>query len=155
MFPVSGYDMRTNLSMEYGSNGTYATDLFSQVAVQTIRQHDQNQPLFMYLAHLAPHAGNDYEPLQAPEDELAKFAYISDGKRRKYAAMVSRLDTGIGEVVNALGETGMLSNTIVLFFCDNGAPTHGQHSNAGSNYPFKGVRFTNNAHLCICPRVRM
>lgn len=141
MFPVSGYDMRKNLSMEYGTKGTYATDLFTQVAVETIRQHDQSKPLFMYLAHLSPHAGNDYDPLQAPEDELAKFAYINDEKRRKYAAMVSRLDTGIGEVVNALSDTGMLANTIVLFFCDNGAPTIGQHSNAGSNHPFRGVSY--------------
>lgn len=139
MFSVSGYDMRKNLSINYDSNGIYATDLFTQVAVDTIRQHDQNRPLFMYLAHLSPHAANDNDPLQVPNDELEKFTYILDENRRKYAAMVSRLDTGIGKVVSALNDSGMLSNTIILFFCDNGAPTIGQHSNSGSNYPFRGV----------------
>lgn len=140
MFPVSGYDMRKNLSINYDTNGIYATDLFTQVAVDTIREHNQNQPLFMYLAHLSPHAGNDDDPLQVPDDELEKFSYIANENRRKYAAMVSRLDAGVGHVVSALNDSGMLSNTIILFFCDNGAPTIGQHSNAGSNYPFRGVR---------------
>lgn len=140
MFPTSGYDMRKNLSFSYDTNGTYATDLFTQVAVDTIRNHNQERPLFMYVAHLSPHAGNDADPLQAPADELEKFSYISNENRTKYAAMVSKLDAGIGKIVSALNENDMLSNTIILFFCDNGAPTVGQHSNAGSNYPFRGVK---------------
>lgn len=131
--------MRKNLTIHRETKGIYATDLFTDVAVDTILNHDQKKPLFMYLPHLAPHAGNEYDPLQAPDDELAKYDFISDPNRRKYAAMVSRLDTGIGKVVGALKKSGMLENSIIVFFCDNGAPTLGQHSNAGSNAPLKGV----------------
>lgn len=131
--------MRKNLSMDYDHIGTYATDLFSDVAADQIRNHPVDVPLFMYLAHLAPHAANAGDPLQVPDDELAQFEYISNEKRRKYAAMVSRMDKGIGKVVAALNEKDMLSNSVILFFCDNGAPIVGEHSNEGSNYPFRGV----------------
>lgn len=37
-----------------------------------------------------------------------------------YAAMIDRMDQGIGKVVKALEETGTLDNTLVLFLQDNG-----------------------------------
>jgi arylsulfatase A-like enzyme len=55
------------------------------------------------------------------------------------AAMVSKLDQSVGEVMAALRTKGMLHNSIVLFMSDNGAPTFGIHSNRGSNFPLKGV----------------
>jgi len=38
-----------------------------------------------------------------------------------YAAMISRMDKGIGKIVNRLEEKGMLDNTFILFLQDNGA----------------------------------
>ncbi|HEU4902085.1 MAG TPA: arylsulfatase [Flavisolibacter sp.] len=38
-----------------------------------------------------------------------------------HAAMVDRMDKGIGEIINALKETGRLENTLILFLSDNGA----------------------------------
>ncbi len=37
-----------------------------------------------------------------------------------YAAMVDRMDRGIGRLIDALKETGQYENTLVLFFQDNG-----------------------------------
>ena len=37
-----------------------------------------------------------------------------------HAAMVDRMDQGIGQVINALRETGQLDNTLILFMSDNG-----------------------------------
>lgn len=37
-----------------------------------------------------------------------------------YAAMVDRMDQGIGKVIRALEETGQLENTLILFLADNG-----------------------------------
>lgn len=53
---------------------------------------------------------------------------------------VSVLDDSVGKVVNALREKQMLDNTVIVFFCDNGAPIEGMYSNGGSNSPFRGVR---------------
>jgi arylsulfatase len=38
-----------------------------------------------------------------------------------YAAMIDRMDQGIGRVMRALEETGMSENTLILFLSDNGA----------------------------------
>lgn len=131
--------MRTNFNMHYETKGKYATDLFGEKAAETILNHNNSNPMFMYMAHLAPHTANEFDPLQAPIDEISKFSYIKDPKRRRYAAMVSRMDASVGKVVAALEKNNMLENSIVLFFCDNGAPSIGDHSNSGSNHPFKGV----------------
>lgn len=53
--------------------------------------------------------------------------------------MISIMDRGIGQIVTALKTKGILENTVILFIADNGAPSIGQHTNAGSNYPFRGV----------------
>lgn len=135
-----GHDFRDNLKPVCDRNGTYVTDLLTEAAVKRIHDHDyQKKPLFMLLSHLAPHSGNDDDPLQAPEEEIAKFAYIEDPRRRKYAAMVSKLDESVGHVVEVLSRKGVLNNTILLFLSDNGGPTQGMHSTTASNYPLRGV----------------
>lgn len=115
-----GYDMRRNLEMTNDLKGKYATDLFNNEAVNLIRNHDVSQPLFLLLTHLAPHAGNEDKPMEAPEDVIKKFEYIKDEKRRTLAAMISVMDDGVGKVVKAIKEKGILDNTIIMFMSDNG-----------------------------------
>jgi len=55
-------------------------------------------------------------------------------------AMVSKLDESVGHIVRTLMETEMLSNSIIIFISDNGAPSIGEFQNWGSNYPLRGVR---------------
>lgn len=131
--------MRRNINLAWDTQGQYATDLFTDVAVEKIQKHNQSQPLFLYLSHLAAHAGNVELTRQAPEEEIAKFAYIKDPKRRAYAAVMSKLDESVGRVMTALKNTGMLANSVIVFAADNGAPVVGELHNAGSNYPLRGV----------------
>lgn len=56
--------------------------------------------------------------------------------------MISKLDESVGKVVESLKQNGMLENSIIMFFSDNGAPTGGLFQNSGSNYPLRGVRRT-------------
>ncbi|XP_011179349.2 arylsulfatase B [Zeugodacus cucurbitae] len=137
----AGLDFRRDLSPWPEADGLYATDVFTQEAERVIYQHDAAaKPLFLLMSHLAVHTGNENNPMQAPEEEVEKFSHISDKKRRTYAGMISRLDDSVGRVVRALSNKGMLNNSIVLLYSDNGAPTVGIHSNAGSNYPFRGQK---------------
>lgn len=73
-------------------------------------------------------------------DEIEKFSFISDISRRKHAAMVSLLDKSIGQVITEFNIMGMLNNSIIVFFSDNGAPTTPPiEKNPGSNFPLRGV----------------
>lgn len=151
-----GHDLRRNF--EVANDMGYATELFTSEAVRTIQKHDKSKPLFLLLNHLATHTGNEDFPLQAPQEEIDKFSYISDPRRRTLAgqkcffirlefdfqfhftAMVSILDKGVGAVVKALKDSGMLENTVVVFYSDNGGLTTGPKSSSASNHPLRGVK---------------
>lgn len=137
---MNGYDLRKNGSVTYDYLGEYATDVFSRAAVECINSHNTDNPLFLYLSHLAVHSGNNVFRNIAPNEEIKKFKYIKDFNRRQYAAAVSILDKGVGQVITALRNRDMLENSIIVWISDNGAPVKGLLTNHGSNYPFRGVR---------------
>lgn len=110
---------------------TYLTDYFSEQGAAFVRRH-QDKSWFLFLSYNAPHS-----PMVAREDKLQKYAHIEDRGRRQLVAMMDSLDEGIGQVLDALVETGQLENTIVWFLSDNGAPTHINHSR---NDPFSGLK---------------
>lgn len=79
------------MDVDWDAEGKYSTTLFTEEAVKLIREHDTKDPMFMYMAHLAPHTGNDEDPLQAPDEEIAKFAHIADPERRVYAGKGNKM----------------------------------------------------------------
>lgn len=100
----------------------YLTDALSREAVDFVRRK-ADQPFFLYLAYNAPHS-----PLQATEEYLKRYAHIQDEQRRTYAAMVSAVDDGVGDLLDTLEDLGIADNTIVFFLSDNGGP-----ENKGAN----------------------
>ncbi|XP_070387965.1 arylsulfatase B-like isoform X3 [Dermacentor albipictus] len=66
-------------------DGKYSTTLFTERAVSIISNRDKSKPLFLYLAHQASHSGINPNPLQAPEENVAKFPYIGQPDRTTYA----------------------------------------------------------------------
>ncbi|XP_015930738.1 arylsulfatase B [Parasteatoda tepidariorum] len=129
-----GVDLQDNATPVKNMRGRYATEVFTEKAVNFIENHNESFPLFLYMAHLAPHTGNDYMPLQAPLRLIYKNAQIQDPKRRIYAGMISALDESIGKTVEALSKRGFLNNTIIIFASDNGG------LNKESNWPFRGLK---------------
>lgn len=113
----------------------YLTDAFSREAVQFIRRNKAN-PFFLYLAYNAPHS-----PMQATEKYLNRFPDIKDPKRKTYAAMVSAVDDGVGNILNTLDELGLTRNTIVVFLSDNGGPEQDNGSDNGALRGGKGSLF--------------
>lgn len=93
----------------------YDNSLFGAEAVRLVREHNQETPLFLYLAFTAPHT-----PFQAPQEYIDRFAHIEDENRRIYAAMIAVIDDEVGRLVAALDESGMRENTLIVFHSDNG-----------------------------------
>ncbi|XP_076368527.1 arylsulfatase B-like isoform X1 [Tachypleus tridentatus] len=137
-----GLDFRHNLSLVTDALGKYATELFTDHAIDIIQKHNKSRPLFLYLAHLAVHSANPYNPLQAPSKYIKRFPHIKDRNRRIFAGMASALDDSVGRVIDNLRNQGMLQNSIVVFTTDNGGPAAGFNQNAASNWPLRGVKFT-------------
>ena len=94
-------------------------------------------------------------PLPPIQDEGRKWDRLSNedkafqsAKMAVHAAMVDRIDQGIGNIVSVLRQTGQLDNTVLFFLSDNGAspevpqqPGYDRSSQtrAGRNIRYKGI----------------
>lgn len=111
----------------------YATDLLGAEAARFVREAPAGKPWFLYLPFNAPHS-----PFQAKPEDLQKYAHLKQPNRRAYAAMVDCLDQAIGRVLAAVEARADATNTLVLFFSDNGGiPRVGS-----SNHPWRGAKLT-------------
>jgi arylsulfatase A-like enzyme len=121
----------------------YYTDELAAKAVEIIRRDAAaQQPFFLYLAFNAPHY-----PLEAPFELVSKYRkrFPDRGLFAIFAAMVDRLDTGIGRVLAALDELKISENTLVVFTSDNGPSAelnaYGPEGADYSNGPLRGYKF--------------
>ena len=109
----------------------YLTDAFTREASEFIDKH-AGSPFFLYLAYNAPHLPN-----YATQEYLDRVSNIPDPQRRAHAAMIVALDDGVGQVMQTLANHNLLSNTLIIFLSDNGAPDVTWVSNS----PFRGYKF--------------
>ncbi len=103
----------------------YLTEEFSDEAVEFV-ERNKKEPFFLFLSYNAPHT-----PLQATQKYLDRFPNIENKKRKTYAAMVSAVDDGVGQVLDKLKELKLEENTIIVFLSDNGGPESKNGSNNG------------------------
>ncbi len=122
----------------------YSADLIWQQARAFVRDH-KDEPFFLYAPTTVPHLA-----LQVPEDSLKEYAgqwddppypggrgYLPHFKpRAAYAAMITRMDREIGDLMKLVSELGLDKNTVFVFTSDNG-PLHGRHEgHAGTDATF-------------------
>nr|XP_039268997.1 arylsulfatase J-like [Styela clava] len=125
------YDSQFGPTMNYF--GKYSTDIYSDKASDIITRHNKSKPLFLYLAHQAPHA-----PLENPPGLSNHYGHISNKNRRIYARMVSYMDKSICKLERNLKKASLWDNTIFIFSTDNGGtPFFG-----GNNWPLRGTKKT-------------
>ena len=108
----------------------YLTDLLSDQAVEFVsRPHAK--PFFLSLQYTAPHS-----PWEGPEDEAIGHTthgtgpMTNGGSLTIFAAMMKRMDAGIGRVLKALDRANLARQTLVIFTSDNGGERY------SFNWPF-------------------
>ncbi len=120
----------------------YTTDLIADEAVECINSYSKQSPYFLYVSFNAPHS-----PYMVPDDELysmipqEEFEKLAPKDRNgwTYRAMVSRMDKGIGRIIDALEKSGQADNTVIIFMSDNGGvPNMEPYS---TNKPLRGSKF--------------
>ncbi len=122
-------------------------------------EEDDKRPFFLYWCSADPHRGGgpdgfanhnedpNYYPgvtqvKYRPEDVIVP-PWLNDTSttRRElaeYYQSISRLDQGVGKLMDALEETGHADDTLVMFLSDNGPPWPGAKTNlyqSGMNLP--------------------
>lgn len=119
---------------------TFAPDLIHEGAKDFIRENSSGKPFFAFLSYTLPHAElcvpqdsiwNTYRERfkDAPEDYRAWYDngdyYTSLHPMTSFAAMVSRLDGYVGEIVELVDSLGINDNTLIIFTSDNGPHREG------------------------------
>lgn len=151
---------------DYIANGIHSSELFVDKAIELLKQHDPSKNFYMNVAFLAPHdprtmpekframySPDDMElpPNFLPEppiplgvqdirDERLAAAPRQPGEIRQhicdYHGIVSHLDAEIGRLLDALKETGMYDDTLVILAGDNGLAV-GEHGLMGKQNVFE------------------
>lgn len=125
---------------ENGGRKAYSQDMIHEQAMQFIRTNKE-KPFFAMLTYTLPHAelnlphDSIYQMYENAFEEVpynAKSSYYpSEKPYASFAAMVSRLDKYVGEVMAELKKLGLDKNTIIIFTSDNGP-----HREGGANPDF-------------------
>jgi arylsulfatase A-like enzyme len=116
-FPEYLYNDDTRFQLPGNTNGAqriYAQDLIINEALSWLRTH-KTQPFFLFFAVTLPHGKYEISDLGPYKDKPWTDT------ERKYAAMVTRLDTDVGRLLSLLKEMNLDGRTLVMFAGDNGS----------------------------------
>ena len=131
---------------DYSKRTAYSAELIHREAMRWTDAQSADRPFFGLLTYTLPHA-----ELAQPDDSLLesyrrKFTEDFDwggqeGSRynavththAQFAAMITRLDGYVGEILDLLDRKGLSDNTIVVFTSDNGP-----HEEGGADPAFFG-----------------
>ncbi len=124
---------------DYENRAQYTSDIIHQYALDWIDRQTDDKPFLGIFTYTLPHAElwqpNDSlvqkytEKFQGQDDayrgNFRSWYYRNYGKHAQFAAMVSRLDAQVGEIMDKLKEKGFDDNTLVIFTSDNGPHEEG------------------------------
>ena len=123
---------------DYKNRKDYSAQLIHERAMQWLDKQSSDKPFFGIFTYTLPHA-----ELAQPQDSIfdmyqksfdTEATYVGDeGSRynptdcghRQFAAMVTRLDMYVGEIMDKLRSKGLEDNTLVIFTSDNGPHCEG------------------------------
>lgn len=129
---------------DYANRTQYSGDLIHHEALDWIDRQDGSEPFYGFFTYTLPHA-----ELYQPNDSILKayeqrfcddisFAgvdryHANTHMHAQFAAMITRLDAYVGEIMEHLKAKGLDKNTLVIFSSDNGP-----HEEGGADPTFFG-----------------
>ena len=150
--PRTGFDGQQMLYENLaGKKGLYTHDLFTTAALNFMRinkpdSSNKYHPFFLYLAYTIPHANNEEgsrsgNGMQVPSDAPYSSEPWPQTEKNK-AAMITRLDSDVGKLMDKLKELKIDDSTIVFFSSDNGPHKEGgvDPTFFQSSGPLRGIK---------------
>ncbi len=109
----------------------YSADLFAEESLQFVEKNHE-APFFLYLTYTIPHANNEAgnQGMEVPDLGIYKDKPWP-APQKGHAAMITRMDSHIGRLIDKLAELKIADRTLVLFSSDNGP-----HKEGGFNPDF-------------------
>ncbi len=147
-YPTRLFDNEKKITLD---GKTYAHDPIMREALKFIRTNS-TKPFFCFMPVTIPHAA-----MHVPEEYAApfrkQFPQFKDKVGRyagppvknpaaMFAGMMTKLDEGVGQIMNLVKELGIDDQTIIMLSSDNGPHKEGGHMPDffDSNGPLKGYK---------------
>jgi arylsulfatase A-like enzyme len=123
----------------------YADDLFADEALKFV-SNNTKKPFFLFWSMVIPHANNERNGRLKNGTEVPDFGIYADKdwpeQDKGQAAMITRMDSYVGKMLEALKKLGIAENTLVLFTSDNGPHNEASHNlnRFQPSGPFSGIK---------------
>ena len=123
----------------------YADDLFTEDALKFVSENQQ-QPFFLYWSMVIPHANNERTKLLGDGAHVPDYGIYGDkdwpAQDKGQAAMINRMDSYVGRMLEHLKTLGIAHNTLVIFTSDNGPHDESNHDLSRFNPagPYTGIK---------------
>lgn len=109
--------LNENGKLRAATKGKYGPDLEIEF-LSSFMQKSKDKPFFAYYPMTLTHGPFNATPKSA---DWARGNRLKDDPKY-FADMVEYLDDSVGRILKILDQTGLASNTLVLFYADNGTP---------------------------------
>ncbi|WDQ17215.1 arylsulfatase [Rhodopirellula sp. P2] len=113
----------------------YSHDLIANEAMGFIREKatdSATKPFFLYLSLTIPHANNEGTGMSGNGQEVPDYGIYADkdwsDQDKGQAAMITRMDSDVGRILDLLQELQIDEQTVVMFSSDNGPHNEGGHN---------------------------
>ncbi len=120
----------------------YAPDLMRERALAFLDRH-RTRPFFLAYTTTLPHANNEAKSDGMEVPDYGIYATRDwPAPQKGHAAMITRLDRDVGELLARLTSLGLARDTLVLFTSDNGPHREGGNNPDfhDSNGPLRGIK---------------
>lgn len=123
----------------------YSHDLILEQALSFV-ESQKDAPFFLYMSLTIPHANNEGTRGTGDGQEVPDYGIYKDrpwdNPDKGQAAMITRMDAGVGRLLALLKKLKIDDNTLVMFSSDNGHHDEGGHNTDlfDPNGPLKGMK---------------